>query len=242
MDVMSGEKELEMIDRYVKAEQYVEAVNHIESLMKNDVNGQYFQEARQIYAQALESNPESATLHTTYGYLLLIKGFEEEALELLKQALKLDQTNETVNNYISKFYLAITGLHNQNEIGKLLKNSSPELKKLLNNAMLKELEGDIKEARQSYRRATKLDPKNETLRSLLERANEKAHPMYFPHRLMNKIGGPGIFWVIVMTVLFIVYYMMYYVAAIAIAISYILFLVYIWRTPKLYKRIKGRRR
>ncbi|QOR66442.1 hypothetical protein IM538_22210 [Cytobacillus suaedae] len=242
MDVFNREKELEIVDCYVNSEHYEEAVNHIESLLKYDVNGQYYQEAKQLYKKTLKSNPKSALLHATYGYLLLLKGYEEEALELLGQALKLDITNKTVNNYIQKYYLVITEVTNQKEIEQLLKNSSPEIQKFINTAMFKELHGDIKEAREFYRKAAQLDPQNKPLLGLLEKAIEKGHPMYLPHRLMNKIGGPGVFWVIVMTVLFIVYYMTYYVAAIAIAISYIFFLVYIWNTPKLYKRITGRRR
>lgn len=241
MDVISGEKELEMINRYIKTEQYEEAANHIEALLKFDFNGQYYQETRQLYAEALESNPKSATLHATYGYLLLLKGFEEEAFELLERALKLDPTNQTVNSYVQKYYFVITDVNNQKEIENLIKESSPPIIKLLNDAMFKELHGDIKEARELYRKAAQLNPENETLRELLEIATEKAHPIYSPHRLMNKIGGPGVFWVIVMTILFIVYYMTFYVAAIAIAISYIFFVVYLWRTPKIYKRIKGRR-
>ncbi|MBE4907246.1 hypothetical protein IMZ08_04125 [Bacillus luteolus] len=242
MDIVSGQKELQLIDRQIKAEQYEDAVNHLETLIKNDVNGQNYLEVRQIYAEALQSNPMSAPLHATYGYLLLLKGFEEEALKRLERALKLNPTNQIVNNHIQKFYIVITEVANQNEIDKLLNNSGPEIQRLVKNAMIKELHGDIKEAKEFYRKAAQLDPENKLLLILLERAIEKAHPMYLPHRLMNKIGGSGIFWVIVMTVLFIVYYMMYYVAAIVIAISYIFFLVYIWKTPKLYKRIKGRRR
>jgi tetratricopeptide (TPR) repeat protein len=202
-----------------------------------------YKEAEKAYLRALETNPQSAEVHASYGYLMLLTGFDDKALNLLEEALNLDASSPTVNQYILKYYFAKSDVKKQQQyIQHLMEDASSEVQKLVNLAVFHELQDEVKEARELYRQAFLLDPKNKDLLAILEMIDESAHPIYLPHRAMNKIGGPGVVWVIVMAILFITYYMGHYVIVVGFLLLYILFCIYTWTASHLYRLfVKGRR-
>lgn len=242
---------------HLSKEQYEEARRYCENALKFGYDSEAcfhligttfreqknYKEAEQAYLRALKTNPESAEVHASYGYLMLLTGFDDKALNLLEKALELDSTSPTVNQYILKYYFAKSDVKKQHQaIQQVMEDASSEVQKLVNLAVFHELQGDVKEARELYRQAFLLDPQNKDLLEVLEFVDESAHPIYAPHRAMNKIGGPGVVWVIVMAIIFITYYMSLYGVAIGFVIIYLLFCIYTWTASHLYRVfVRGRR-
>lgn len=203
-----------------------------------------YQEAEQAYLEALEINPNSADLHASYGHLMLLTGFEDKALKLLEEAMKIDPDSDRVNQFVLNFYFAKSDRANQlTHIEHIMETSSSEEQKLVNLAIYHLLLHEEKQAREFFRQAFLLDPTNDYLLHMLEELDESTHPIFWAHRFMNKIGGPAVVWIGFMVIAFLLSMLNQDIILVVFATIYIIFAIYTWIAHLLYKWfVKGRMR
>ncbi|MBT2637846.1 MULTISPECIES: tetratricopeptide repeat protein [unclassified Bacillus (in: firmicutes)] len=198
--------------------------------------------AEQTYLRALEIEPENGELLATYGYLMLVTGFEEKALNLLEHALELEPDSERVNQYVLEYYFVKKDSEKQLElIRNIMDSAGDEQQKLMNLALYHDLQGNMKDAREYYRQAFLVDPSNQYLLSLLAYYDEMTHPLFAPHRIMKKIGGPAIIWIIFMALSLLLYYVGQYKILLTAVAVYLVFVMYTWIATQLYKWFVNRR-
>lgn len=201
-----------------------------------------YSEAEEFYLKALEVNPESGEVHASYGYMMLKAGHEQKAMALLEAALNLEPDSDRVNQYVLQYYFAKSNKQEQlNYIEKVMETGSSEMQKLLNLALFHELKDEDKEAREYYRQAFLLDPTNEYLLYILDKYDKKTHSLFFPERVMKKLGGPAVIWLGFIILVFVLKYLKLYIPLVIFAGIYVAFCVYTWFAPVLYKLfVKGR--
>ncbi len=203
-----------------------------------------YMEAEQAYLKALEINPSSVMAHAAYGKLMLITGFEEKAMNLLEEAMRLDPENESVNQFLLEFYFAKSDQNNQiRQIQRMMDISSDEVQKLVNLGYYHVLREDAIQAREYYRQAYLLDPTNTELLHILETLDKETHFLFLPNRLVNKIGGPVFVWICYIVILFTLRFLKLDRILVPISIIYLTYVIYTWVIPLIYKWfVKGRMR
>jgi tetratricopeptide (TPR) repeat protein len=201
-----------------------------------------YREAEEFYLKALEVNPESGEIHASYGYMMLKAGHEQKSMVLLEAALKLEPESDRVNQYVLQYYFAKSNKQEQlHYIEKVMETGSSEMQKLLNLALFHELKEEDREAREYYRQAFLLDPTNEYLLYILDKYDRKTHPLFFPERMMKKLGGPAVIWLGFIVLVFVLKYLKLYIPLVIFAGIYVAFCVYTWFAPVFYKLfVKGR--
>ncbi|WP_059173832.1 tetratricopeptide repeat protein [Bacillus sp. FJAT-27445] len=201
-----------------------------------------FQEAEEAFLNALHLDPEDGETYAAYAELMFKAGHEEKALTLFKKAKQLDPDNEKVNQSILHYFFAKSDSNKQLEyIKKVMETSTGDIQNLLNTAAYHLLRGEDKEARELARQAFLLDPTNEDILEVLAELDEETHPMFFPQRLINKVGGPGVLWLEFIVISFILKFFELNVLLVVYVSLYILLVVYTWIAPTLYKWfVKGK--
>ncbi|WP_043931136.1 tetratricopeptide repeat protein [Bacillus sp. EB01] len=199
-------------------------------------------EAEEAYLAALEKDPLDEELIASYGGLMLQAGLYEKAFALLDRARELEPYSEKVNQLLLDFYFAKDDKSMQREyIRNVMETSADEVQNLTNMAMFHVLKGELKEARECYRQAFLLNPEDRNILALLEYYDTVSHPLFAPHRLMGKIGGPAVAWLgfIVISILLVELNLPNLLAIFVVA--YVFFAISTWITPLFYKWfVKGR--
>ena len=205
-------------------------------------NEKNYKEAEQAYLQALEINPSSAETHASYGYLMLLAGFDEKAIMLLEEAMRLDPDSERINQYVLNYFFAKFDQSKQIfQIQHIMDTSGSEEQKLINLGLYHWLREDFKEAREFFKQAFLLDPTNNHLLEFLESLDETTHPLFLPHRFMQKIGGSAVVWIGFMAITFLLSILSLNLLLVVFATTYIIFAIYTWLAPLIYKWfVKGR--
>lgn len=201
-----------------------------------------FQEAENAFLTALHHDPEDAETYAAYAELMFKTGYEEKALALYEKAKQLDPENEKVNQHILHYYFAKSDSEKQLEYLKnVIDTSTGEIQNLLNTAAYHLLRGEDKEARELARQAFLLDPTNKKVLEVLAELDQDTHPMFFPQRLMQSAGGPAAVWLEFIVVSFILKFFELNVLLVVYVCLYVLFVIYTWIAPILYKRLmKGK--
>lgn len=201
-----------------------------------------FTEAEEAYLAGLEKNPLDGDLIASYGGLMLEAGHDKKAFALLERARELEPNSEKVNQLLLDFYFAKGDKSMQLEyIRNVMETSADEVQNLTNMAMFHVLKGDLKEARECYRQAFLLNPEDRNILALLEYYDTVSHPLFAPHRLMGKIGGPAVAWLgfIVISILLVELNLPTLLTIFVVA--YVFFALSTWITPLFYKWfVKGR--
>ncbi|WP_335871120.1 tetratricopeptide repeat protein [Bacillus sp. 2205SS5-2] len=196
-----------------------------------------YREAENAYLKALEISPHSAEVHASYGYLMFITGYEEKAIRLLEEAMRIDPSSDQVNQYVLLFYFAKSDEENQlARIKQIMETSSSEVQKLVNLAIYHDLRQQPKQAREFARQAFLLDPTSDHLLGVLETLDEQIHPLFLPIRWMQKVGGPAVVWIGFMVMSFILSWLNQDTILLVFVVSYILFCIYTWIAQLLYQR------
>lgn len=219
----------------------------------DEVNGYHFigctyqhegnyKEAEEAFLAALDKDPVDGELIASYGYLMLQAGHDKKALALLEQAMELEPYSHRVNQFILDFYFAKADSKKQQEyIRNVMETSADEVQNLTNLAMYHALKGEVKDARECYRQAFLLDPEDQDILALLGHYDSLTHPLYTPHRFVEKIGGPAVAWIAFMLLALLLKSLELYAPLIILCGIYILFAIYSWTAPLLYKWfVKGR--
>jgi Tfp pilus assembly protein PilF len=199
-------------------------------------------EAEEAFLTALEKDPLNGELIASYGRLMLQAGHDQKALALLEQAREIEPYSERVNQFLLDFYFAKSDLKMQQEyISNVLETSADEVQNLTNMAMFHVLKGEVKEARECYRQAFLLNPEDENILTLLQYYDSLIHPLFAPQRFMEKVGGPAVVWIAFMVISFALKSLDLYIPLFIFAVIYILYVIYTWITPLIYKWfVKGR--
>ncbi|MEH7356250.1 tetratricopeptide repeat protein [Neobacillus drentensis] len=219
----------------------------------NEVNGYHFigstfqhegnyVEAEEAFLAALEKSPLDGELMASYGHLMLQAGHDKKALALLEQARELEPYSPRVNQFILDFYFAKADSKKQQKyIRNVMETSADEVQNLTNVALFHALKGEVKEARECYRQAFLVNPEDQNIVALLGQYDSLTHPLFAPHRLVDKIGGPAMVWIAFMVIALLLKAFELYIPLILFAGIYILFAIYTWTAPLLYKWfVKGR--
>lgn len=201
-----------------------------------------YKDAEEAFLAALKIDPLNGELIASYGYLMLQAGHDKKAHSLLEQARELEPFSDRVNQLILHFYFAKADSKKQQEyIRNVLETSTDEVQNLTNIAMYHALKGEVKEARECYRQAFLLNPADQNILALLGEYDSLTHPLFAPQRFVDKIGGPAVVWITFMVLALLLNWMELYIPLIIIAIIYVLYAIYSWSAPLLYKWfVKGR--
>jgi tetratricopeptide (TPR) repeat protein len=193
-------------------------------------------ESEEYLLDALVENPNMSNAMATYGYLMFLTGHEKKAAKLLEEALKIEPDNETALHYCFYYHLA-KGKH-RNQIAvveKLMSNSNSEITTLMKIGMMEYYRDHYKAASECFRQIFLLDPTDQKILKLLQRVQEEASILYFPQRIIAKLGGPAVIWVSVVITSFVLIKLNYIGTTLIILSVYFVLCIYMWLTPTLYK-------
>jgi tetratricopeptide (TPR) repeat protein len=193
-------------------------------------------EAEECLLHALSLNPQNAGVMAQYAFLMLKTGYEEKARRLMREALRLDPENETVLHYHFFFQRAFDEKAGQEQtIRQYMHVAESDVDKLTKLGLAALDRENYREARECFRQAFLLDPTNRDLLRVLEEVDRVSHPIFFPNRLMQKTGGPVVWWLGFLALMVLLRRMEWYGMAGVTVIAYVLFCVYTWMSPVVYK-------
>lgn len=194
-------------------------------------------EAEKNLLESLRHNPNNPHVLAKYGYLMLKTGHDEKAETLITEALKIDPNDPCVIDTNFQFYL----VKNKKEqqllfLSKYLQYSDNEIGKLVKVGILELLQDNHKAARENFIQAYILDPTNEDMLLALEEIDRDYHPIFFPQRIISKIGGPAVAWISAIVIVIGLSNFGFFKLAVVFSIFYILLCIYSWLTPTIYQR------
>lgn len=144
-------------------------------------------EAERAFLDVLDINPQSGTAHAAYGYLMLLAHENDKALTLFEEALRLEPENPWINQKVLEYAFATSDRKKQlSHIRNIMENGNDEIKKILNIAVFHQLKGNYKFAREYYRQAFLLNPKDQDLLYILEEFDKMVHPLFFYRKFVPK--------------------------------------------------------
>jgi len=201
-----------------------------------------YAEAEECFLAALREDPQRADVMAAYGYLMLKTGYDKKARKLLEEAISVDPSDEVVLHYKFFYHLAKDKRGDQIEVlEKYLQSCDSEVRKLIKIGIMEAGSGNYKAARENFRQAFLLDPTDEHILSLIQDLEKSSSILYFPQRIIERIGGPAVIWLgMVVTLLILLGLGLSKAAGIA-AIIYIVICIYSWVVPLLYNVIAKRK-
>ncbi|MCC0564340.1 tetratricopeptide repeat protein [Brevibacillus borstelensis] len=198
-----------------------------------------YAEAEEFFLAGLAKNPQDGDLLAQYGYLMLVTGYEEKAKLLMAEAMRVDPESEVVLHYHYHFLRAYDEVEAQQEtIRKYNEIAGSDVDKLLKMGLAALDRGNYREARECYRQAYLLDPGNEPLLYAIEEIDEIIHPVFFTNRLMQKTGGPVVWWICFIGAVFLFGKLDWEGAAGVLAMVYVPFCIYTWISPFIYRAVR----
>ncbi|SFJ40327.1 MULTISPECIES: lipopolysaccharide assembly protein LapB [unclassified Bacillus (in: firmicutes)] len=205
-------------------------------------NTNELEKAEQSFLNVLYSDPSDAQAMAKYAFILLKTGHIEKAKQLIQEAVEVNPNHPTVRHYQ---FILLLAIGTKQEIEESLKDnyyvSDNEVNFLVKLGLHAASRKRYREAYKYYRQAFLLAPNNKDLLEILEEAEELIHPIFFPNVLIDKIGGPLIFWAIGFGTMFLLATLHSDVILRAGLLFYIIICIWSWlSTPmyKLYKKIK----
>ncbi|MGZ0050644.1 tetratricopeptide repeat protein [Brevibacillus gelatini] len=194
-------------------------------------------EAEQALLQALALNPQEPGIIATYAYLMLQTGHVKKARLLMEEAKRLDPQDSTVLHY--QFYIDLI-VSNKKQQQKTLQSyvevEDDELYKLIKIGEEAYFRDDYKTAKENLVQAFLLDPTNERIKEMLDAIDKETHIVFWPNRLVDKLGGPIGMWVVFAVILFLISYLAPFALG-YFAVGWLVFAVYTWISPLVYKLV-----
>lgn len=233
---------------YYFLEQYLDALELVQEALNkgfalencNCLMGQIFVDtkkfiqAEECFLAALAINPRDAETIAAYGNLMIATGHEKKAIKLLEEALSIEPDNPIVLHYNLKIHFSKdkNRYHQIKFLEDYMESASSEVSKLIHLGLYHVLRKQHWTARQLFKEAFLLDPTSKHLQEILD----EFHPIYMPLYFVEKIGGPAVLW-IGMVLIFMIseYFDIYYIAT-PLAIIYIVFCIYSWVVPYIFKK------
>jgi Flp pilus assembly protein TadD len=194
-------------------------------------------EAEESLLESLRHNPENPRVFAKYGYLMLKTGHDEKAEKLLTEALKIAPHDPVVIDISFQFYLVKNNKEQQLLfLSKYLQYSDNEIGKLVKVGVIELRRGNYKAARESFIQAYLLDPTNEELLLVIEEVDKDYHPIFFPQRMISKIGGPAVVWVMAVVIIIGLSRFGFSKLSFIFSAFYVLLCIYSWLAPTIYQR------
>ncbi|GED28296.1 hypothetical protein BAG01nite_43980 [Brevibacillus agri] len=194
-------------------------------------------EAEQALLQALALNPQEPGIIATYAYLMFHTGHVKKARLLMAEAQRLNPNDSTVLHY--QFYIDLIA-SNKKQQRKTLETyvevADDELYKLIKIGEEAYFRDDYKTAKENLIQAFLLDPTNERVKELLDAIDKETHIVFWPNRLVDKLGGPIGMWVVFVVLLFLISYLAPFAVGYFI-VCWIVFGIYTWISPLVYKLV-----
>ncbi len=230
--------------------EYKEAIDNCFDALNNGYTAEYvhgllgdvyfktnqYEKAETAYLESLSLKPNNPEVLASYGYLMFITGNEDKGHQLLNEAVRISPENEVVLHYIFYYYLAKGKKMQQLEtLEKYMHSSDQEISKLMKIGITEIFKGKYKSAREHLRQAYLLDPTNEDILRLLNDVDRKSHFLFFPHRIVNKLGGAATIYIIFMLIILLLYYLKMNGLLVFVASFYIIFALSTWFNPLIYK-------
>lgn len=162
-------------------------------------------EAEDVFLETLRLNPNNAEAHASYAYLMKKTGHRKKAKQLLKKAMELDPSN----SYVLRMYYQMEVMNSNDDLERIqvlekyMQSGDSEISKHIQLGVTAIFRGKMKEARTHFRQAYLLNPENKELLEALEAMEIAAHPLLAPNRLIDRFGGPAVFWILYVAIIFI---------------------------------------
>lgn len=192
--------------------------------------------AEDCFLASLRINPQNIESMANYGYLMFRTAHEEKALNIFKEALNIDPNNTTLLHYIFLYHLV---KNNKNEkllvLGQYINNSNNEIGNFVHSGLLDLFDNNYKSARENFRQAFLLNPADKNILNILEDIDRDSHILFVPQRIIRKIGGPAVFWIVSIIICQVLYKLKFSSISTIFLILYILLCIYTWITPFLYR-------
>lgn len=218
-----------------------EAVCHYFMGLTYDEEEKY-PEAEQEYLEGLRHDPEDVDLHAEYASLMLRTGFREKGLALLDKAIEMDPLNGNVYEVLIQHGMASADQEKQrNAITSLMESGQSEVLKLMYLGNHHVYRKEYKEAKEYFVQAFLMNPTNKELREVVEVYDEFTHPLFWPTRLFEKLGGPAIVWLGFILITGVLVYFDLDNILVAFVLIYFTLALYTWVAPLFYKWfVKGK--
>lgn len=196
-------------------------------LGKIAIESEQYIEAEGYLLESLSEVSDKPEILATYAYLLLIRGYDDEADKALKEALRIGAENPTVRHYHFFFTLVRCGKKKQIEILKeYMKVSSNVLGNYMKIGSMEIMSGNYEKAHENLKQAFLLTPTNKAVLEVLEELEEQSKVVFLPSRFISKIGGPAILWIMTSLTIIILLFLKLYKVAVVIASIYLILALY----------------
>ncbi|MDC0762535.1 tetratricopeptide repeat protein [Brevibacillus sp. AG] len=192
-------------------------------------------EAEQAMLFALSLNPSEPSIIATYSFLMYETGHLKKARLLMEEAKRLDPMDSTVLQY--QFYMCmIDGKKKEKHeaLAGYMQGAEDDLYKLIKIGEEAYFRDDYKTAKEALVQAFMLDPTNSRVKELLDGIEKETHFLFFPNRIVRKLGGPIGSWVTSVGLILLAIYL-YPPAFGAILLFLLIFNVYTWISGFVYK-------
>ncbi|WP_338752186.1 tetratricopeptide repeat protein [Bacillus sp. FJAT-52991] len=196
-------------------------------------------ESEQAFLESLRLHPNSAATHTGYATLMKKTGHRKKADALIKKALELDPENPQA---LRSYYL-LEGRNSNREqqillLEKYMQSADSDLAKVIHLGLDAIFQNRVKEARDYFRQAYLMNPHDQELLELLEELELASHPLYAPNRWIERVGGPGVFWLLGIGLTLLLGVLEFTTASVICLFTYITIAIYSWLSEPLIKMIK----
>lgn len=153
-----------------------------------------WQESEEMFLESLRIDPNFAEAHASYALLMSMTGHKKKAKLLIKKAYELNPESPSVLRL--KYLLSTNNSDQVLALEQYINSAESEVAKSMHLGLEATYRGNIKEAREHFRQAYLLNPEDQNVLELLEDFELASHPLLTPLRLMHKVGGPAVFWLL----------------------------------------------
>ncbi|KEK09166.1 tetratricopeptide repeat protein [Lysinibacillus fusiformis] len=202
-----------------------------------------WKKAEEAFLESLRFNPNNEGVLADYAFLMKIMGHRKKARQLINKARELAPED----GYVIKIHFILEGINSLKKqrvlaLEQYMNSNDSELHKLVNLGNHAFHHNKEKEAQEYFRQAFLLNPENKSILSFLEFFElggfELGHPLLAPNRLIERVGGPAVAWLIGIVIYFSLIVLEFNSAAILFIQSFFVFVLYTWISLPLVKLIK----
>ncbi|TKI59094.1 tetratricopeptide repeat protein [Brevibacillus antibioticus] len=192
-------------------------------------------EAEEAMLYALSLNPLEPSNIATYAFLMYETGHLKRARLMLEEAKRLDPMDPTVLHY--QFYMAMIDGKKKEKYEALagyMQVAEDDLYKVIKIGEEAYFRDDFKTAKEALIHAFMLDPTNSRVKELLDGIEKETHFLFYPNRIVHKLGGPIGSWAASVGLILLAIYL-YPPAFGGILLFLLIFNVYTWISGFVYK-------
>ena len=204
-------------------------IYHVLAHLKMDKN--QYQEAELDLLEALKIDPNDPDILARYGKLMFLTDNDEKAVKLYKHALEIDPINASALQQMFNYQLSKGNkTHQSDALMRVIETSSNAVANEINAGVMELMNDNVCKAREHYRQAYLMDPTNDNILNLLQELDISTNPAFFPHRLIVKVGGPAVVWVVIIIIVLGLRALGFVQMASVIAMLYVILVIYTWVT------------